>query len=162
MPVTYLTLNDRPIEVEYEVDGDNWHILKVIDDESGEGDTMVVERERDLALSAKNRETVQEIDDAVKRIANGTYGYSQLTGLPIPKEPRLSISSMTGFSEARGAHASLRWRWPALAASALCWRPSPLRCAPAQMPMPIRPNAISPASATVCFTLSAAFLPARS
>ena len=44
------------------------------DDESGEGDTMVVERERDLALSAQARQTVADIDDALVRIANGTYG----------------------------------------------------------------------------------------
>jgi hypothetical protein len=56
------------------------------DDESGEGDTMVVERERDLALSAQARQIVIEIDDAIVRIANGTYGYSLLTGSPIPKE----------------------------------------------------------------------------
>ena len=56
------------------------------DDESGEGDTMVVERERDLALSAQARQIVTEIDDAVIRIANGTYGYSVQSGLPIPKE----------------------------------------------------------------------------
>ena len=46
------------------------------DDESGEGDTMVVERERDLALSAQARQTVAEIDAALERMANGTYGYS--------------------------------------------------------------------------------------
>ena len=56
------------------------------DDESGEGDTMVVERERDLALSAQARQTVAEIDAALERMANGTYGYSIVSGLPIPRE----------------------------------------------------------------------------
>jgi RNA polymerase-binding transcription factor DksA len=56
------------------------------DDESGEGDTMVVERERDLALSAQARQTVIEIDAAIARLADGTYGYSEKSGLPIPKE----------------------------------------------------------------------------
>lgn len=56
------------------------------DDESGEGDTMVVERERDLALSAQARQTVAEIDAALERMANGTYGYSVVSGLPIPRE----------------------------------------------------------------------------
>ena len=37
------------------------------DDESGEGDTMVVERERDLALSAQARQTVDDIDAALQR-----------------------------------------------------------------------------------------------
>jgi RNA polymerase-binding transcription factor DksA len=56
------------------------------DDEGGEGDTMVVERERDLALSAQARETIEDIDDALERIGIGTYGYSVKSGLPIPRE----------------------------------------------------------------------------
>jgi RNA polymerase-binding transcription factor DksA len=56
------------------------------DDEGGEGDTMVVERERDLALSAQARETITEIDAAIARIPEGTYGYSTTSGRPIPRE----------------------------------------------------------------------------
>ncbi len=56
------------------------------DDEGGEGDTMVVERERDLALSAQAREAVAEIDAAIERIKGGTYGYSLVSGKPIPRE----------------------------------------------------------------------------
>jgi RNA polymerase-binding transcription factor DksA len=56
------------------------------DDEGGEGDTMVVERERDLALSAQARETITEIDEAIERIKLGTYGYSTTSGRPIPRE----------------------------------------------------------------------------
>jgi RNA polymerase-binding transcription factor DksA len=56
------------------------------DDEGGEGDTMVVERERDLALSAQARDAVAEIDAALARISAGTYGYSIISGRPIPKE----------------------------------------------------------------------------
>jgi RNA polymerase-binding transcription factor DksA len=56
------------------------------DDEGGEGDTMVVERERDLALSAQARDAVAEIDAAIARITAGTYGYSIMSGRPIPKE----------------------------------------------------------------------------
>jgi RNA polymerase-binding transcription factor DksA len=56
------------------------------DDESGEGDTMVVERERDLALSAQARQTVAEIDTAFRRMAEGEYGYSIVSHKPIPRE----------------------------------------------------------------------------
>ena len=56
------------------------------DDESGEGDTMVVERERDLALSAQARQTIADIDAALHRMAEGTYGYSVVSGRPIPRE----------------------------------------------------------------------------
>jgi RNA polymerase-binding transcription factor DksA len=56
------------------------------DDESGEGDTMVVERERDLALSAQARQTIADIDAALDRMSAGTYGYSVVSGRPIPRE----------------------------------------------------------------------------
>lgn len=56
------------------------------DDESGEGDTMVVERERDLVLSASARQDIELIDAAIARLAEGTYGYSLVSGLPIPRE----------------------------------------------------------------------------
>jgi RNA polymerase-binding transcription factor len=69
------------------------------DDESGEGDTMVVERERDLALSAQARQTVADIDDALLRIANGTYGYSTLSGQPIPRERLEAIPWATELVE---------------------------------------------------------------
>ncbi len=44
------------------------------DEESGEGDTLAVERDRDLALSAKAREIVDEVDAALVRIDKGVYG----------------------------------------------------------------------------------------
>jgi RNA polymerase-binding transcription factor DksA len=56
------------------------------DDEGGEGDTMVVERERDLALSAQARQTVADIEAALERLTVGTYGYSVESGRPIPRE----------------------------------------------------------------------------
>ena len=55
-------------------------------DEGGEGDTMVVERERDLALSAQARQTIADIDAALLRLADGSYGYSVESGRPIPRE----------------------------------------------------------------------------
>ena len=56
------------------------------DEESGEGDTLSVERERDLALSAQAQQAVEEIDAALERLANGIYGVCIESGLPIPKE----------------------------------------------------------------------------
>lgn len=69
------------------------------DDEGGEGDTMVVERERDLALSAQAREAVLEIDAALLRIMAGTYGYSTISGRPIPKERLEAIPWSTELVE---------------------------------------------------------------
>ena len=56
------------------------------DDEGGEGDTMVVERERDLALSAQARQMIADIDAALARLEQGTYGYSLESGVPIGRE----------------------------------------------------------------------------
>lgn len=69
------------------------------DDESGEGDTMVVERERDLALSAQARQTVSDIDAALERLGAGTYGYSLLSGRPIPRERLEAIPWATELVE---------------------------------------------------------------
>ena len=56
------------------------------DEESGQGDTMNVERERDLALSAQAMQQVLEIDAALEKIDKGTYGLCERCGKPIPKE----------------------------------------------------------------------------
>jgi len=55
------------------------------DEESGEGDTLAVERERDLALSARAREQVEEIDRALAKLDEGTYGICEVSGDPIPR-----------------------------------------------------------------------------
>ena len=58
------------------------------DEESGEGGTVTVDRERDLALSAQALAAVQEIDEALTRIEDGTYGACERCHQAIPK-PRL-------------------------------------------------------------------------
>ncbi len=56
------------------------------DEESGEGDTLAVERERDLALSNQARQAVEQIDAALDRIKAGTYGVCVASGKAIPQE----------------------------------------------------------------------------
>lgn len=56
------------------------------DEESGEGDTLAVERERDLALSAHARAAVEQINEALDRLENGTYGVCVASAKAIPKE----------------------------------------------------------------------------
>jgi RNA polymerase-binding transcription factor DksA len=56
------------------------------DEESGEGDTLAVERERDLALSAQATAAVEEIDLALAKIKDGTYGVCEQCHNTIPKE----------------------------------------------------------------------------
>jgi RNA polymerase-binding transcription factor DksA len=56
------------------------------DEESGQGDTMNVERERDLALSAQAMAAVDEIDRALEKLDLGTYGICERCEQAIPKE----------------------------------------------------------------------------
>jgi DnaK suppressor protein len=58
------------------------------DEESGEGGTVTVDRERNLALSGQALLAVEEIDYALVRIEDKTYGYCERCFQPIPK-PRL-------------------------------------------------------------------------
>ena len=58
------------------------------DEEGGEGDTISVERERDLMLSASARQTVEEIDRALERIKNRKYG------LCVPAGRRISVERL--------------------------------------------------------------------
>lgn len=60
------------------------------DEESGEGDTVNVERERDLLLSASARQEVEAIEAALARMRRGTYGVCRYAGRRIPLE-RLEV-----------------------------------------------------------------------
>jgi DnaK suppressor protein len=54
------------------------------DEEGGEGGTSNVDRELDLVLSAQARAAAAEIDRALDKIENGTYGLCEQCGEPIP------------------------------------------------------------------------------
>jgi RNA polymerase-binding transcription factor DksA len=54
------------------------------DEEGGEGGTANVDREIDLYLSAQARATVAEIDRALRKIDEGTYGVCESCGQQIP------------------------------------------------------------------------------
>jgi RNA polymerase-binding transcription factor DksA len=56
------------------------------DDESGEGDSISVERDFDLARAAAARAIVEEIDLALSKIPKKTFGICETSGLAIPKE----------------------------------------------------------------------------
>ncbi len=55
------------------------------DEEGAEGDSMSVERERDLALAAQARANIDEIDRALAKIGRGSYGYCERCGQAIMK-----------------------------------------------------------------------------
>jgi len=52
--------------------------------------TEQFEQQRDAGLEQSHREHLEEIDAALKRIENKTYGFSEKSGKPIPEE-RLEI-----------------------------------------------------------------------
>lgn len=55
------------------------------DEESGEGGTVTVDRERNLALSAQASAAVEEIDDALRKIDRKYYGGCERCHQAIPK-----------------------------------------------------------------------------
>ena len=73
------------------------------DEESGEGGTVAVDRERDLTLSAQALSTIEEIDIALRSIETKMYGACESCGQPIPKArlralpyARLCVSCKSG------------------------------------------------------------------
>ncbi len=78
------------------------------DEEGGEGGTATVDRELDLHLSAQARASVEEIDAALAKIADGTYGFCESCGSAIPRarlealpHARLCVSCKSGGLTAR-------------------------------------------------------------
>jgi len=73
------------------------------DEESGEGGTVAVDRERDLTLSAQALATIDEIDMALRAIEAKSYGSCEICWQPIPKArlralpyARLCVSCKSG------------------------------------------------------------------
>ena len=73
------------------------------DEESGEGGTVAVDRERDLTLSAQALATIEEIDIALAAIEDKSYGSCEICWQPIPKArlralpyARLCVSCKSG------------------------------------------------------------------
>lgn len=48
--------------------------------------TEQFEQERDAGLDQMRKEEITEVDDALQRIEDGTYGLSEKSGKPIPKD----------------------------------------------------------------------------
>ncbi|HUC15812.1 MAG TPA: TraR/DksA family transcriptional regulator [Acidimicrobiales bacterium] len=78
------------------------------DEEGGEGGTANVDRELDLHLSAQAQAAIEEIDAALVKIAEDTYGFCESCGNPVPKarlealpHARLCVSCKSGGLSAR-------------------------------------------------------------
>jgi DnaK suppressor protein len=78
------------------------------DEEGGEGGTANVDRELDLHLSAQAHAAIEEIDAALVKIGEDTYGFCESCGNPVPKarlealpHARLCVSCKSGGLSAR-------------------------------------------------------------
>lgn len=78
------------------------------DEEGGEGGTANVDRELDLHLSQQAQAAIEEIDAALAKIDQGTYGLCENCGAPIPRarlealpHARLCVACKSGGLAAR-------------------------------------------------------------
>jgi RNA polymerase-binding transcription factor DksA len=60
--------------------------LSSVDQHPGDLGTETYEQEQTATLLAQVDQELSEIDAALKRVENGTYGFSTLSGDPIPDE----------------------------------------------------------------------------
>ena len=56
------------------------------DEHDPEGATVAFEREQTAALLERAREQLAQLDDALERVEQGTYGICETCGNPIPAE----------------------------------------------------------------------------
>ncbi|MNO02711.1 General stress protein 16O [compost metagenome] len=47
---------------------------------------LEVDNDRDRTVLETLKKELQDVEDALKKIAEGRYGYDEVTGKPIPKE----------------------------------------------------------------------------
>jgi DnaK suppressor protein len=57
----------------------------------GEMGQDITNQETDLALSANDQRLLAQVERALQRMAEGTYGLSEVTGQPIPLERLLAL-----------------------------------------------------------------------
>ena len=77
--------------IEARISGRNRDEQETVRDESGVGDSvdeaiLLYDREGEIDDNALDRSTLVQIDRALRRLDAGTYGVSEVSGKPIPKE----------------------------------------------------------------------------
>ncbi|WP_181349507.1 hypothetical protein [Thalassobacillus sp. CUG 92003] len=70
--------------------------LSSVTDHKGNLGTEQFEQEKELTFFEQARERMMEIEDALDRIEKGTFGLSEKSGKPIPKE-RLEVAPTARF-----------------------------------------------------------------
>jgi len=77
------------VQVRYSLEeqmSDSIHEFSMYDNHPADIGSEMFEREKDLALYSLDRETLKEIDQALARMEDGTYGLCSVCGQPIPEE----------------------------------------------------------------------------
>jgi RNA polymerase-binding transcription factor DksA len=74
------------LESEYQAIVEANTLVAVDDEHDPEGSSTAFERAHTAALLAQGRQDLEELDDALKRLDDGTYGRSVRSGVPIPEE----------------------------------------------------------------------------
>ncbi|WP_042222737.1 TraR/DksA C4-type zinc finger protein [Oceanobacillus manasiensis] len=77
---------DKIAENREDSPNDSINELADYDNHPGDMGTEQFEQERDAGLNLVREDRLREIDDALERIENGTYGLSEKSGKPIPEE----------------------------------------------------------------------------
>ena len=65
--------------------------------------TDAMEREKAFMFAARDEKYLKQLDDALERIENGTYGICRVTGKLIPKERLMAVPTTTISVEAKNA-----------------------------------------------------------
>lgn len=65
--------------------------------------TDAMEREKAFMFAARDEKYLKQIDEALERIENSTYGICRITGKLIPKERLMAVPTTTISVEAKNA-----------------------------------------------------------
>jgi len=65
--------------------------------------TDAMEREKAFLFAARDEKYLKQLDDALERIENSTYGICRVTGKLIPKERLMAVPTTTISVEAKNA-----------------------------------------------------------
>ncbi|TMD05350.1 MAG: conjugal transfer protein TraR [Chloroflexi bacterium] len=81
-------------------------VQETVRDESGVGDfedeaNLLSEREAEIDENARDREELAQVNRALERIAQGTYGHSEVSGKPIPIERLEALPHATTLVDER-------------------------------------------------------------
>jgi DnaK suppressor protein len=81
-------------------------IKETVRDESGVGDfedeaDLIYEREAEIDENSRDRVELRQVKRALERIDQGTYGQSEVSGKPIPRERLEAIPYATTLADER-------------------------------------------------------------